>query len=137
MQKDFIEGISSFYYLMICADGIIDRRELQWGNIMLEAEKIDKKDFNSRLDQYSTIDKDIILESCLQALKKCSTALQLRCVAWMGLIANADGFMAPKEWELIFTIYSHELELDLKNILDMQKELKLVYEQSQYQRHLH
>ena len=127
MQNEYLEGFSAFYYLMICADGVIDERELQWGKKMMQAEQINETRFNSKVEQFNQRNLKDVYNICINALKKCSTDQQLKCIAWMSVIANADGFMAPKEWQLLYDVYSRELNLDLKNILKLQSELQGVY----------
>jgi hypothetical protein len=123
IDKEFLEGLASFYYLIICADDVIDEREIRWGNAMLKAENIDQDCFRQKLEQFASQGRDNIYQTCLNSLKKCREELQIKSVAWMSLIANSDGFMAPKEWKLLFQIFSTELGLELKNILRVQQDL--------------
>jgi hypothetical protein len=65
------------------------------------------------------------------ALKQMSSKDQVRSIAWMCVIANADGFMDRSEWQLIYTIYHKELNLPLHDIFAVQKDLnKKIWEKS-------
>ena len=75
------------------------------------------------MKKISDLDKKQIIAECIASLKKCDYQLKVKCIAWMSLIANSDGFMAPEEWKLIYYIYNTELKLDLKDILETQKQL--------------
>ena len=123
-ENEFLEGLATFYYLIICADEVIDEREIQWGNTMLKAENIDQECFNKKLDQYASQAKEKVYQICTNSLKKCKKELQVKSVAWMSIIASSDGFMSPKEWKLLFRIFSTELQLDLKSILKVQLDLQ-------------
>lgn len=41
----------------------------------------------------------------------------------MSNIANADGFMDPTEWRMIYQLYKDELNLNLDDILTQQKKI--------------
>ena len=59
----------------------------------------------------------------LSDLRKLSKEQQIRCIAWMCVIANADGFMDRKEWQFIYKIYHKELNISLDEIMKVQNEL--------------
>ena len=117
------DGLITLYYLLIHADGKVSDREIQMGEIMRKHEEIDEIDFKFYLDQASKETKALLLDRCINALQKCSHEFRVKCVAWMSLIANSDGFMDPDEWKMIYNIYANELHLDLEEILSYQKNL--------------
>lgn len=119
----YVEGLISLYHLLINADGYIDEKELKMGELMKKHENIDDALFNSFLDRISTLPKNNIVLECVNSLKKCEYEWKVKCIAWMSLIANSDGFMAPQEWSLIYSIYNKELNLNLNDILEMQRQL--------------
>jgi hypothetical protein len=56
---------------------------------------------------------------------------QIRIVAWLCVVANADGFMDRAEWQLIYKVYHKELNLPLHDIFAVQKDLnKIIWEQT-------
>jgi hypothetical protein len=56
-------------------------------------------------------------------LKNLNVKQQIRIIAWLCVVANADGFMDRGEWQLIYNIYHKELNLPLHDIFAVQKEL--------------
>lgn len=120
---NYIEGLVALYHLLINADGYIDDKELKMGELMKKHEGIDEKDFNDTLQRISEMNKEDIIEDCVNSLNKCDYDLKVKCVAWMSMIANSDGFMAPEEWQLIYNIYNNKLKLSLTDILEMHKQL--------------
>jgi hypothetical protein len=74
-------------------------------------------------------DKSVLYTDALLELKKLEMKDQIRIIAWMCVVANADGFMDKNEWQLIYKIYHKELALVLSEIFSVQKELnRLVWE---------
>jgi uncharacterized tellurite resistance protein B-like protein len=90
---------------------------------MMEAEGMDEKKFNALLESLKTKNKETIYKDSLTGLKKLDKEKQIRCIAWLCVIANADGFMDRKEWMLIYKIYHTELNLLLDDIMKVQKQL--------------
>ena len=64
---------------------------------------------------------------CITSLKSCGLIndhrFGIRCIAWLCVLANADGFMDRAEWQFIYKIYHRELQLPLDVIMGVQKEL--------------
>jgi uncharacterized tellurite resistance protein B-like protein len=120
------EALTSLYFLMICADKIIDTQELEMGRIMRNVESIDQKEFYSRIDEYSNHDNRVTYNKCLSVLQQCNEEEKIRCMAWMKVIAFSDGTMASREWDLYQHICNNELGLNLNEILEVQKKIKKV-----------
>ncbi len=121
--KYYHTGLIALYHLMIEADGHVSPKEIEMGELMREQEKISTSVFNYTLSQLSNEDKETILNKCLESLKNCEHELKIKCVAWMSLIANSDGFMDASEWSLIYRIYAKELNLKLDEIMNVQRGL--------------
>ncbi len=113
----------TLYHLLITADGHVDNKELRMGELMKKHENINDSDFDYYLSKVSNKQKEEIIAECVENLKKCDQDWRIKCIAWMSLIANSDGFMAPEEWKLIYYIYNTQLKLNLSDILAMQKTL--------------
>ena len=125
---DYNATITSLFFLLIYADGEANEREMQRGKQMMEAEGIDEKKFNAQIESLKTRTKESIYDDSIKGLMKLSKDSQIRCIAWMCVVANADGFMDRKEWMLIYKIYNNELNLVLDDIMKVQKLLnKLVH----------
>jgi uncharacterized tellurite resistance protein B-like protein len=122
-RSHYFGGLVTLYHLLINADGHIDDKELRMGKLMKKHENIDDWEFNYFLNKVAEMEKEEVIKECVQNLKKCDDEWKIRCIAWMSLIANSDGFMAPEEWKLIYHIYNNELKLNLTEILAAQKQL--------------
>jgi uncharacterized tellurite resistance protein B-like protein len=123
---DYHSIISGLYYLLIGADGQINDKELLLGKKMVAAEGLDEKKFLSSLEQFKQLDKTLLYNNCLAYLRKLDKERQIRCVAWMCVVANADGFMDKEEWVLIYKIYHNELHLSLDDVMKTQKTLNKI-----------
>jgi len=93
---------------------------------MRQAEGIDENKFNQLLEKLKPKKHEDIYKECIHGLKKLDTKNQIRCIAWLCVVANADGFMDKKEWMLIYKIYQTELNLRLDDIMMVQKELNKI-----------
>jgi uncharacterized tellurite resistance protein B-like protein len=122
-QTNYFGGLVTLYHLLITADGHIDEKELRMGQMMKKHENIDDWEFDHFLGKVAELEKQKLVDECVESLKKCDKDWRIKCIAWMSLIANSDGFMAPEEWKLIYYIYNTQLKLNLSDILAMQKTL--------------
>jgi len=122
-KTHYFGGLVTLYHLLITADGHVDEKELRMGELMKKHENIDDWEFNYYLEKVQEMEEKEIIAQCVENLKKCDDDWKIKCIAWMSLIANSDGFMAPEEWKLIYYIYNTELKLNLSDILAMQKSL--------------
>jgi uncharacterized tellurite resistance protein B-like protein len=123
--------IIRLYFLLIYADGDANQKELNSARQMIASEGIQEPDFLAQLALLKTKAQEAIYREAMEGLKKLDRAKQLRVVAWLCVLANADGFMERSEWQLIYKIYHKELALPLNEIFDVQKHLtKLVWETS-------
>ena len=123
---DYRETISGLYYLLICADGTVNEKELLLGKKMIAAEGFDENKFEAALTSFKTKDKTALYKDCLNGLRKLDKQKQIRSISWLCVIANSDGFMDKEEWMLIYKIYDTELGLSLDDILKTQKELNKI-----------
>ena len=108
---------------MIHADGEVNEKEVESGLMMIKYEGIDEAQFNDRFKKCRNIDDEILYRSSIKALSKCDKETQIRTVAWISRIADSDGYVDPREWDLIYRTYELELKLDLGKILDVLKTL--------------
>ncbi|MBS1681198.1 MAG: TerB family tellurite resistance protein [Bacteroidetes bacterium] len=123
---DYLETITGLYYLLICADGRVNEKELLLGKKMIVAEGFDERKFETAVENFKTKDKALLYNDCIRGLKTLDTLKQVRSISWMCVIANSDGFMDKEEWALIYKIYSNELGLSLDQIMKTQKELNKI-----------
>lgn len=123
---DYKATISTLFFLLIHADGDVNEKELVRCKQMMKEEGIDELKFNLLLEKLKHKNREDIYKECVQAIKKLDTKNQIRCIAWLCVVANADGFMDKKEWMLIYKIYQTELNLKLDDIMKVQKDLNKV-----------
>ncbi|MEO1049365.1 MAG: TerB family tellurite resistance protein [Bacteroidota bacterium] len=119
----YYRGLVSLYYLLIKADGEINDKERNMGDIMREHEGLSEEEFNGMINSVAAEDQAKVFKACIADLKACAEEEQVKCIAWMSLIANSDGFMDKAEWNVIYRIYYKELGLQLSDIMNKQKEL--------------
>jgi uncharacterized tellurite resistance protein B-like protein len=123
--------VTGLYYLLIYADGSVNEKEITSIKQMVRAEGLNEAEFMVQMRMLESKDKDLLFADCMMALKELDNEQQVRVVAWLCVVANADGFMERTEWQLIYKIYHKELNLPLSEIFNVQKELnKLIWEQT-------
>jgi len=120
---NFKEVLTRLYFILICSDGNVNEKEVSYGRKMVEAEGIDEKYFLSQIKLLEVNNQHELLPDAIVGIKKLSRQEQIRCIAWLCVIANADGFMDKAEWQLIYKIYHKELNLPLDEIMKVQKTL--------------
>jgi uncharacterized tellurite resistance protein B-like protein len=111
------------YHLLVLADGNVNEREIASGKQMIKAEGINEFEFDKLLESLAKRNPSVIYSECVEELKKLNHEMQVRCIAWLSVIANADGFMDKTEWQFIYKLYHTELNLKLDDILKKQKQL--------------
>lgn len=116
--------IAQLYYLLIHADGRVDKQEIEMGKKLILVEELNPILFNNELKRLETADQKGLLNNCVPVLKKLEKKVQIRYIAWMCVIANSDGFMDKEEWKLIYRLYHKELALPLDIIMAEQKSIK-------------
>lgn len=115
--------IARLYFLLVDADGDVNEKEVAIASQMVKEEGLNAEEFNVQLRILKTKDREAIFAESIVGLKQLSVRQQVRIIAWMCVIANADGFMDRVEWQLIYKIYHKELNLPLHDIFAVQKEL--------------
>jgi uncharacterized tellurite resistance protein B-like protein len=120
---NFREVLTRLYFILICSDGDVNEKEVSYGRKMVEAEGIDEKYFFSQIKLLEVNNQQGSLPDAIVSLKKLSRDEQIRCIAWLCVIANADGFMDKAEWQMIYKLYHKELQLPLDEIMKVQKSL--------------
>lgn len=129
---DYQSILTRLFYLIICADEKVNEKELSIGKQMSKSEGFDKT-FDSDLESIKLKDQKALLIECIEELKNIDTKLQIRCIAWLCVVANGDGFMDREEWTMIYKIYHTELGLPISDILETQKELNKIIHGKSFQ----
>ncbi len=117
-QKTLIEA----YYYIIIADGMLDPKELSFGNLMIEKENIERSEFEDELDELANTNVDIIKKQLRDHLSELPKEQQLKIVAYMVKIADADGSKDPSELTSIQKIIEG-FELHINDIIKMKQQL--------------
>lgn len=118
--------ITQLYFMLIYSDGKVNDGEISLGKKMIQAEGIGESEFNNQLESLKAKELPKIYKECVADLKRLRREQQIRCIAWMCVLANSDGFMDRAEWQVIYKIYHKELHLPLDAIMEVQKELTLL-----------
>ncbi len=120
---NFQSILTNLYFILIYADGQLNEKELLLGEKICQAESFDVHAFRAQIELLKSSDHAGVYSTSLTQLKKMKPELQVRCIAWLCVVANVDGFMDKSEWMFIYKIYSKELNLKLEDIMKVQKEL--------------
>ena len=123
---NFREILTQLYFILVCADGNVNDKEVSYGRKMVSIEGIDEPYFLSQIKLLEIKNQGVQLPDAINQLKKLTRDEQIRCVAWLCIIANADGFMDKAEWQMIYKIYHKELQLPLDEIMKVQKTISLL-----------
>ena len=117
------DTLLKLFYLITMADGVMNDKEMELGKKLISYYNLDEKSFYEHLQGLTKKSYDLIYKECVTELLKLNTKFQIEYLAWVGLVANSDGFMDKKEWELLYKLYSKELKLNLQDIINKQREL--------------
>lgn len=109
--------------MLIHSDGKVNEGEISLGKKMIQAEGIGEHEFDAILKGLEGRELSQIYQQTLADLKRLSNKQQIRCIAWLCVLANADGFMDRVEWQFIYKVYHKELQLSLNVIMETQKDL--------------
>lgn len=119
----FTDTLIKAYHYIVHADGRIDDKEVELGQKMIAEEKIPPEVFTQKMAVLDNEKHEELIKTLKIDLKKLSQKDQIKIIAYMSNIANADGFMDPTEWKMIYQLYKDELNLNLDDILTQQKKI--------------
>jgi len=125
-KMNYSSVITKLYFLLIHADGKVNEREISLGQQMVSSEAIDAEEFKVQMVLLESKDRSKIYSDGVAGLKKLEREEQVRIIAWLCVVANADGFMDRTEWQFIYRIYHNELQLPLDEVINKQKELNRI-----------
>ena len=115
--------ITNLYYMLVNADGKVNEREISLGQQMVSSEGIRQGEFNFQMESAKVKNSSVLLTESVMGLRSLDRKRQIRVIAWLCVVANADGFMDRAEWQFIYKIYHKELSLPLDEIMMVQKDL--------------
>jgi uncharacterized tellurite resistance protein B-like protein len=120
---DYQAILSKLYHLVIQADGTVSESEIEVGKRIFKIEGLDEITLTNELIHHTIADKKADIMECIEALKKLDRATQIRCIAWMCVVADSDWEIDKDEWDMIYNLYSSSLKLPLNEIVYVQAEL--------------
>lgn len=119
----YMSVFAKLYHMLVCVDNSINEREVSIGKQMVTLEGFSEHEFNSQLEKLKKTERGLLYADCVKELKTLERLQQIRCIAWMCVIANADGFMDKAEWQFIYKLYHKELQIPLDEIMKVQNEI--------------
>ena len=114
----FTESTLSLCYLISNVNGDMNHYESRMYEFIKHEEKIPKETAETILNEIESLSPEYIFDRGIKALTKCEKTDQIKCLAWMNKIANADGYLADQEWSIIYKTYKKELDITLEEILE-------------------
>lgn len=115
--------LTKLYHLITSADGLADEKETEIGQKIILHEGLDEGFFFNELEQLKLQSDDVIYQDCVDEMQMLDVEKRVHFIAWMIILANADGFMDEREWQLIYKLYHKDLKVKLSDIMQKQKEL--------------
>lgn len=113
----FTESTLSLCYLVGNTHGNMNHFEERMYEFIKQEENISDEVAELIVNEIDSMSHEYILEKGIQALNQCEKTDQVKCLAWMNRIANADGHLADQEWSIIYQVYDQELNITLEEIL--------------------
>lgn len=115
----FTESTLSLCYLIGNTSGNMTHFETRMYEFIKHEENISEEVADLILSEIGSRSHEYILDKGIQALSQCEKPDQVKCLAWMNKIANADGYLADQEWSIIYEVYNKELNIKLEEILEV------------------
>ncbi len=120
----FKEALVIAYYYIINADGIIDPKEVSFGQRMIKQENIRESDYNTKLEELKSLSHEDLKHALKEIMKKLNSVEQVRIIAYMSKVADADGYRDPSEMSSIQDIYS-DLHIHLNDVIRVKESIVL------------
>ena len=124
MIKD--STVAKLFYLLTNADGEVNEQELVVVRQMVSHERLNENLIFQELERLNFYPREEIMTDCLEEMREQQVYDQVKYIAWMCLVANADGFMDQAEWQLIYYLYHKGLGINLQDIMEKQLKLKQI-----------
>ena len=126
MDNHYHMGLLCFAHLLIGADGVADRNELDALSIIKIKENIPDSTFNDFEEVKKISTEREIYQQGLEQLSKCSADEKLRVFATLYRLSEVDGRVHTKEIRLL--LYSVETAgIEFNDVVDYVKMNRLLY----------
>lgn len=108
------------YAMLMRSEGHFRDEDGRFGRKIAKVVGVDKETFINRADTLSVINREDLVDDTIIAVRRLPWNEQVLCVAWLCVMASADGKMDEVDWSTIYKIYHKELHLPLREILKTQ-----------------
>ncbi len=119
LELSYQESFIALCYLVSNADGNINDYESRMFEFIKVHENISEEVSLATIKKCSECLDELIFMKSMEAIIKADSKFQLKCLAWLNTMANADGFLSDDEWSIIYRIYKDELNMRLEDILSV------------------
>ena len=120
---DYQTVLSKLYHLVVQADNDVSESEIEVGKKIFRIEGLDQHILAQELASQAVLDKKKGIVECIESLKTMERPIQIRCIAWMCVVADIDWEIDEHEWAMIYDLYATSLNLPLNEIVFVQAEL--------------
>lgn len=120
----FQETLVIAYYYIINADGVIDPKEVTFGEMMIKKENIRAADYHTKIQELKNLGQDRLKSLLKEMMTKLNSVQQVKVVAYMSKIADSDGFRDPSEMSSIQDIYNG-LHIHLNDVIRVKESIVL------------
>jgi len=123
-KRDYMKYpiIFSCLYL-ICQQNENSDYDLKTVKLILELEGFDPQIADQQLEAYKIVDKESLLNTCIQSANDLEAAVKVRCMGWILIALEANQIVRPDVSKLFFTICTHRLNLSVFDVLNINKQL--------------
>jgi len=123
-KSTFQRAFAHLYYLMLSADRVANINELEVGSKIIEFEGFEKDSVMQQIDLLSAVSRDQAMDDSLALLRSISREDQIKCLAYVKMIAMSDGSFDQTESDLLHNIGSNELNILPQEIDATEKKLR-------------
>lgn len=120
----FKETLVIAYYYIINADGIIDPKEVSFGEQMIKKEDIRASDYHTKLEELKSLSHNELKLKLKDMMTKLNSVDQVKIIAYMSKVADSDGYRDPAEMSSIQEIYNG-LHIHLNDIIRVKESIVL------------
>lgn len=118
----FKKTLIKAYYYTVIVDGKVDPKELTFGSDMILKEGVKREDFDEMLDALSSVPREEVRFSLAEDIKQLPKDEQIKVMAYMSSLADADGDTDVSEKDIIHEL-CYKLGIDFKDIIHARQNL--------------
>lgn len=118
----FKKTLIKAYYYVVIVDGKVDPKELTFGSDMILKEDIHREDFDDLLDSFASVPQEEVKSSLTEEIKLLSKKEQIKIIAYMSSLADADGITDVSEKDTIHDL-CYKLAIEFKEVINARHRL--------------